>query len=159
MENSANFCFCIISPILMFVIFFIIFIHLLRLIYNFSKKKNRQIFFFTRGLAEALKTFVTFSNCICKSHMQFENFWWNPSYFPLQNSEQSRASELREHPFDEHMPNDEQHIINQCRSNGKSSVKNDYLRLATAIDRIAFIFYLLLFTIFAIAYSIWFIRL
>lgn len=159
MENSVNFFFCITSPIPMFVILFIIFFCLLRLIYNLSKEKNRQIFFVTRGSDEALKTFCTFSNYICKSHMQFEKVWWNPSYFLLQNSEQSRASELREHPFDEHMPNDEQHIINQCRSNGKSSVKNDYLRLATAIDRIAFIFYLLLFTIFAIAYSIWFISL
>lgn len=72
--------------------------------------------------------------------------------FIFQNNLQSRASELREHPFDEHLPNDEQQIIQQCR--GKTSLKNDYLKLATAIDRLAFIFYLFLFIIFAITYSI-----
>lgn len=67
--------------------------------------------------------------------------------------QQPHASELREHPFDEHTTNDEQQII-QCR-NGKNSLKSDYLKLATAIDRIAFLCYLFLFTLFAIAYSIW----
>lgn len=74
--------------------------------------------------------------------------------FSFQNEPQSRASELREHPFDEHIPNDEQQIINQCRSNVKNSIKNDYFKLATAIDRIAFILYVILFAIFAIVYSI-----
>lgn len=67
--------------------------------------------------------------------------------------QQPRASELREHPFDEHIPNDEQQQIIQCR-NGKNSIKSDYLKLATAIDRIAFLCYLFLFILFAIAYSI-----
>lgn len=71
----------------------------------------------------------------------------------FQTDQQSRVSELREHPFDEQMPNDEQRIIQQCRS-GKSSLNDDYLKLATAIDRVAFIVYLFLFIIFGIAYSI-----
>lgn len=77
------------------------------------------------------------------------------NWLSFQGEQQSRASELREHPFDEQLPSDEQHIIQQCRSNGKNSIKNDYFRLATAIDRTAFILYLILFVIFAIAYSIW----
>lgn len=71
----------------------------------------------------------------------------------FQNEQQPRASELREHPFDEHLQTDEQQIIQQCRI-GKSSLKNDYLKLATAVDRIAFIIYFFLFMIFGIAYSI-----
>lgn len=66
--------------------------------------------------------------------------------------QQPRASELREHPFDEHTSNDEQQII-QCRS-GKNSLKTDYLKLATAIDRMAFVCYFFLFILYAIAYSI-----
>ncbi|XP_031617172.1 acetylcholine receptor subunit alpha-type acr-16-like [Contarinia nasturtii] len=69
-----------------------------------------------------------------------------------ENDQQSRSSELREHPFEE-ATNDEQQIIQQCRR-GKNSLKNDYVKLATAIDRIAFILYLFLFIIFGIAYSI-----
>lgn len=76
-------------------------------------------------------------------------------YLLLQTVQQPRVSELREHPFDEHdnMQNDEQQIIQQCR-NGKNSVQNDYLKLATAIDRIAFVIYLFLFAIFGISYSL-----
>lgn len=76
-------------------------------------------------------------------------------YLSLQNVQQPRVSELREHPFDEHdsMQNDEQQIIQQCRI-GKNSVQSDYLKLATAIDRIAFILYLFLFMIFGISYSL-----
>lgn len=73
-------------------------------------------------------------------------------FYFFKNNQQSRASELREHPFEEHIQNDEQQIIQQCH--GKSSLKSDYLKLATAIDRIVFILYFFLFIIFGIAYSI-----
>lgn len=71
----------------------------------------------------------------------------------FQKDEEIRASEMRSHPFEEHISNDEQQIIQLHRA-GKNSVKTDYLKLTTAIDRIGFIVYALIFMCFVIIYSI-----
>lgn len=60
---------------------------------------------------------------------------------------------MRQHPFEEHIPNDEQQIIQQYQV-GRNSIRTDYLKFTTAVDRIAFITYSIIFLFFVIIYSV-----
>lgn len=69
----------------------------------------------------------------------------------FQPPKQQIAEELRDQPFDEHLTSDDHHII---QSNSKRPIQQDYIILATAIDRIAFLVYSFVFIVLAITYSI-----
>lgn len=70
-----------------------------------------------------------------------------------QQNEQRRGEELRDQPFDEHVTSDDHQMI-QSSTSKRSSTQLNWLLFATAIDRIAFIIYCLVFTILAIYYSV-----
>ncbi|XP_037024418.1 acetylcholine receptor subunit alpha-like 2 [Bradysia coprophila] len=61
------------------------------------------------------------------------------------------AEELRDQPFDEHVTSDDHHIIQSC---SKGPIQQDYIILATAIDRVAFLIYCFVFIVLAITYSV-----
>lgn len=69
----------------------------------------------------------------------------------FQLPKQQLSEELRDQPFDEHLTSDDHHII---QSNSKGPIQQDYIILATAIDRIAFLIYCFIFIVLAITYSI-----
>jgi len=64
---------------------------------------------------------------------------------------QPRSEELQSQPFDEHNTSEDHQII---QSNKKGPIQQDWIILATAIDRIAFLIYCIVFAILAITYSV-----
>lgn len=64
---------------------------------------------------------------------------------------QNRAEELRDQPFDEHTTSEDHQIIQTA---SKSPMQQDWIVLATAIDRIMFLIYCFVFIVLAVAYSI-----
>lgn len=62
------------------------------------------------------------------------------------------TEEMRDQPFDEHLTYDDHQIIQKSANVGP--IQQNWILLATAIDRIAFIVYALTFIILAIAYSV-----
>lgn len=72
-------------------------------------------------------------------------------FFGFQYEPQLHVAEM--HSFADPAPPDDHQLIspNQAAKT-KNALKNDYVRLATAIDRIAFIFFSFLFIIFMILY-------
>lgn len=70
-----------------------------------------------------------------------------------QPERQLRGEELRDPPFDEQITSDDHHIIQQSRGD-KGSLQHEWIKLAAAIDRIAFIVYTITFALSALIYSI-----
>lgn len=65
--------------------------------------------------------------------------------------DRSRGEELRDSPFGERVPSDDQHIFQE--SSGKT-LQHEWTKLAVAIDRAAFIAYALIFATSAMVYSV-----
>lgn len=64
---------------------------------------------------------------------------------------QQRDAELRDQPFEDNSTADDRQMISNLT---KSSIQHDWLILATAIDRICFLSYCLVFIILAAMYSV-----
>lgn len=66
---------------------------------------------------------------------------------------QSRGEELRDPPFDENVNTDDQQIIQHTRGD-RAALQNEWIKLAVAIDRVAFIAYTLVFAMSAMIYAL-----
>uniref|UniRef100_A0A6B2EBZ9 Putative nicotinic acetylcholine receptor alpha 10 subunit n=1 Tax=Phlebotomus kandelakii TaxID=1109342 RepID=A0A6B2EBZ9_9DIPT len=71
--------------------------------------------------------------------------------FQVQPNIQQRSEELREPPFEENNTPDDRHMIHPI---SKSSSQQDWVVLATAIDRLTFIVYCFLYVILATIYCV-----
>ncbi|GAB0093407.1 neuronal acetylcholine receptor subunit alpha-4 [Sergentomyia squamirostris] len=72
-------------------------------------------------------------------------------FLQVQPNVQQRSEELREPPFDENNTPDDRHMIHPV---SKSSNQQDWILLATAIDRVAFFIYCLIYVMLAITYCV-----
>lgn len=102
-------------------------------------------YLFLQNIYSAVRIF--FLTCECSG----SSF---PSFIILQQPErQFRGEELRDPPFDEQITSDDHHIIQQSRGD-KGALQHEWIKLAAAIDRIAFIVYAFIFALSAMIYSI-----
>lgn len=125
---------------------------------NFSRTKHNTAvpWCIKKHLDGPLERFLFLQHIYSAVSTTFEILSFNCLTFHLclqQAERQSRGEELRDPPFEEHITSDDQQIIQQSRGD-RAVLQHEWIKLAVAVDRIAFIAYTLIFALSAMIYSI-----